>query len=237
MNLKLGLIFICCTSLVGCALVSPEAYLAERQTLIEKVKESKACCTSFSEIEYTPLNSGPSSERFLIDLNSQVVNINGDNSLVLALELPEGASSIEFRSVNTTSTDLTGGHFAPVVLQLDSNFNQIVKDIYTDFSTNDATIQWKGISGELILKSETKYLLFYTTQELLTQRTASYWSGSRSYEVNVPIEVLNKAPLYKKRSVGFTAKPNTPDGKIEVHVCENGDRSMDQKLSDTCNKS
>ncbi|BCG12697.1 MULTISPECIES: MalM family protein [Vibrio] len=235
MSLKSGLLLLGCSSILGgCASTSPEAYLAERQVLINKVMSSKACCTSISELEYTLIESGPSAEIYHINLNSQVFNINGDNSLVLALELPDDASRIEFRSMQTTSWDTTGGHFAPVVLQLDSDFNQISKDIYTDFSTNNAMSQWSGINGDLKLKSETKYLVFYTTQELLTQRTASYWSGSRSYEVNVPQDVLNKAPLYEKFSVGFTARPNTPDGKIEVHVCKNGDRSMDQRLSDTC---
>ncbi|MGR5139944.1 hypothetical protein [Vibrio jasicida] len=235
MNFRTGLILITGSSILGgCASTSPEEYLAERQVLINKVKVSQVCCTSVSELEYTPLESGPSAEIFHIDLNSQVLNINGDNSLVLALELPEDASRIEFRSIQTTSWDTTGGHFAPVVLQLDSDFNQISKDTYIDYSTNNAMIQWSGINGDLKLKSEANYLLFYTTQELLTQRTASYWSGSRSYEVNVPQDVLDAAPLYEKFSVGFTARPNTPDGKIEVHVCKSGDRSMDQKLSDTC---
>lgn len=235
MNLRLGIALIACGSVLsGCASTSSDAYLAEREDLIEKIKTSKACCNSASELKYTSLERAPSAQIFYIDRTSQILNTNGENSLVLALELPEEASRIEFKSLKTTSWDTTGGHFAPIVLQLDSGFNQVSKHTYTGYSTNNAMVQWSGIGGDIKLESDARYLLFYTTQQLLAKRTASYWSGSRSYEVNVPKEVLDAAPLYEKHTVGFTAKPNTPDGRIEIHVCKSGDRSFDQKLSDTC---
>lgn len=160
-------------------------------TNIENGSETKVktnCCDTFSQINYVELQENRKIEA-QIDDESQSLNIDGFRSFILGLKIPEklGTKELNIYSIRSGGIKVnSGGYFNPTLKFLDSSF----REIKTQNNFQFGMYRWGFATGGPAIYSKVnipdtaKYVVIYTTKQLLDGLVSHGWDGNNYYDVN-----------------------------------------------------
>lgn len=206
-------------------LLSACAAMVTYRKSVDSFIDSTPCCTSMAEFKYEPL---PSEEpvTFRLDEKSDSFIFPSGKSYFKAFQLPEKEVPyrIQVKSFALGQTMNTAHIFYPQVALLDGSFTVVkqsdLEDLvvkYAGFMETASTtwgVMLKFERSILVDIPNTKYLVIYTTKELL-RKTSNYMSLDVLMTIPIPISggvFMTPIPL------GISPKPipHSPFGWISI---------------------
>ncbi len=205
---------------------SSQGYLKTLKSQHLKLDASERCCNSFKEIEYKKLNSTNDKINLTFSSSSDVFDFSTGKSYVHGIELPVSQTPYKLKFISphvTTNMFVTsGGFFYPVIILLDKDFEVLeqfspnIFSFYADdsfgFQTDSGLNAYIDINESLIKRA--KYLVVYTTDELMKKNTHYLFSGSRKHIAPESQDEINR--LINTTSLWLVIAPNVPVGKVSV---------------------
>lgn len=190
-------------------LISSCAAMVTQRKAVDSLMDSIPCCTSMAEFRYEPLPSGEP-VAFRLDQNSDSFVFPSGKSYFKAFNLPEMKLPypIQVKSFALGESINSAHVFYPKILLLDDHFAVRKVNAPVDFSlTKSGLKETSSVSwGLLRLKLETsflvdipdaKYLVIYTTRELMESKTSEYMANQMQ-PIPIPVPgglIIGAIPL------------------------------------------
>jgi hypothetical protein len=200
-------------ALAACKTIVPPNFRPPEKTtnmidLARKALEGASpCCGSFADLSYQDtLPWQP--QKFELNKDSPVANLNGDRSYFLAFRLPQGAQlpyTIAMKSELNGRWLSSSYLFAPTLVLLDDAFQPIHSEDIQLCEYIGWTSETTGAFGKFkVVDEKARYLVVYSSAK--QQKDQTYWEQN-------PTTFSAEAPV-KMNSVGSFKIPHGPDGVL-----------------------
>lgn len=169
------------------------------------------CCGSFADLSYQDMLPWQP-QRFELNKDSPVANLNGDRSYFLAFRLPQGATmpyTIAMKSELNGRWLSSSYLFAPTVVLLDDAFQPLHSEDIQLCEYIGWTNETTGAFGKFrVVDDKARYLVVYSSAK--QQKGQTYWEQS-------PTTFSAEAPV-KMNPAGSFKIAHGPDGVLFVGV-------------------
>jgi hypothetical protein len=209
-------------------LLSSCAAMVTYGTAVDSFRNATPCCTSMAQFKYDPL---PSDEpvSFRLDENSDSFVFPSGKSYFKAFRLPnkEIPYRIHVKSFALGETIDKAHIFYPQIALLDDRFSVCKLSDLGDFVLKKAgiketaSVSWGLLRLKLegamqVDKPDARYLVIYTTKELMIKRRSEY-TTKRIVPIAVPYNsgaLIAGVPMGEK----YVTIPNSPFGWISIAI-------------------
>jgi hypothetical protein len=171
--------------------------------------DAAPCCGSFADLSYQDMLPWQP-QRFELNKDSPVANLNGDRSYFLAFRLPQGAQlpyTIAMKSELNGRWLSSSYLFAPTVVLLDDAFQPLHSQDIQLCEYIGWTSETTGAFGKFkVVDDKARYLVVYSSAQ--QQKGQTYWEQS-------PTRFSAEAPV-KMNPAGSFKISHGPDGVLFV---------------------